>query len=916
MWLLAWRRLRHRGARTLVMAFAILVAATGFTVLTASSDAARLETVGQVKEAAPATYDVLVRPKGARSRYETAKGEVQPGFLSGIYGGISLKQWRQIQRLSGVEVAAPIAMLGAAYPAFTVPVDTQKAWSKTGTSVARVDVSWAGDNGLTVTEASPDYAITTDKPLPANRMKSADDGFWSVTKADGTRQAICPHSISEDPRPESKASWLYCFSRTSGGQASEPAYDARFGYTRYHYLGVTVPFALPYVIAAVDPASEDALVGLDSARTSGKPLSNATGRYPAAYGGHGLPVLASTEFDISEDATITVSRLPAKARRDVLNGANADALKPYAGRVISSQKLSAEDVQALFFDQLRTAEPYTPIGVASRGLPGEVTQLVQADAPTFQQIVQGLRVHLSPSPVLGVSTDPRAAAPASDEPVARATRVVQGPHVEGSIPPAPATLRLRGTFDPARLAHVGDLTDKTLAGYATARSDGVGAASAHALGDKPLLPSTSAAGLVQPAPTMITTLKAAVAQLRDWSGFSAAAPISAIRVRVAGASVYNEAARERIRLVADRIHRTTGLDVDITTGASTTSQTIVLPAGIHGRPQLTLRQAWVKLGVATTIINAVDKKSLFLFVLVLLVSACSIANAAIAVVRARRIELGVLACLGWRRSALFRTVLYELGGIAVGAGAVSVVLSLALAAALGTPVSLARALLALPAALLVALLAGAAPALLAARADPMDAVQPVGGESRKPRHARSVITLAALNLQLNKSRTVIAVLGLLVAVTVATVLMAVVLGFQGAVVGTVLGDAVTVETRGADYAATAATLLLACLGVTTVLYLNIRDRGTEIATLRAIGWTERQLAVLITAEGTLLALAGTIPGVLIGLALAGLLVGQVTAPMLMGALIAWALATALASLAAYAATGLVRLVPTTDLLAE
>lgn len=81
MWQLAWRRVLHRGARTLVLGFAILVAATGFTVLTASSSASRLETVGNVRAEASSTYDILVRPEGTRTELEESQGLVQPGFL-------------------------------------------------------------------------------------------------------------------------------------------------------------------------------------------------------------------------------------------------------------------------------------------------------------------------------------------------------------------------------------------------------------------------------------------------------------------------------------------------------------------------------------------------------------------------------------------------------------------------------------------------------------------------------------------------------------------------------------------------------------------------------------------------------------------------------------------------------------------
>ena len=57
-------------------------------------------------------YDILVRPKGSATDLEREQGVVRPNFLSGQFGGITMKQYEQIKAISGVEVAAPIAMIG------------------------------------------------------------------------------------------------------------------------------------------------------------------------------------------------------------------------------------------------------------------------------------------------------------------------------------------------------------------------------------------------------------------------------------------------------------------------------------------------------------------------------------------------------------------------------------------------------------------------------------------------------------------------------------------------------------------------------------------------------------------------------------------------------------------------------------
>ena len=90
---LAWSQVRFRPARTLALILGVLVAATAFTVLTAASRTAQARTVGKVSANFQPAYDILVRPKGTRTAVERQTGTVQPDFLSGIYGGITMAQW-------------------------------------------------------------------------------------------------------------------------------------------------------------------------------------------------------------------------------------------------------------------------------------------------------------------------------------------------------------------------------------------------------------------------------------------------------------------------------------------------------------------------------------------------------------------------------------------------------------------------------------------------------------------------------------------------------------------------------------------------------------------------------------------------------------------------------------------------------
>ncbi len=58
------------------------------------------------------TYDILVRPPGARNPIEEKYGLVEANFTSGLSGGISFAQYQAIREIPDVEVAAPITVLG------------------------------------------------------------------------------------------------------------------------------------------------------------------------------------------------------------------------------------------------------------------------------------------------------------------------------------------------------------------------------------------------------------------------------------------------------------------------------------------------------------------------------------------------------------------------------------------------------------------------------------------------------------------------------------------------------------------------------------------------------------------------------------------------------------------------------------
>jgi putative ABC transport system permease protein len=473
-----------------------------------------------------------------------------------------------------------------------------------------------------------------------------------------------------------------------------------------------------------------------------------------------------------------------------------------------------------------------------------------------------------------------------------------------------------GEFDPAKLASFSSLSKVPLETYAPPTLTPAREQDKKALHGHPLLPTQNLGSYIQQPPLLLTTMEGLKSFLsskiwrttRDTGAVppaQRAAPISAIRVKVSGVTGPDALSLTRIRVVAQRIHDSTGLLVDITAGSSPHPVLISLPKGNFGQPALQLFEGWSKKGVTVGFLRALDRKDVGLFALILLICGFFLGNGALASVRARRTEIGTLLTLGWSRPTIFGVILAELASIGIAAGVVGAALAALLTKTLSLDAPLARSLLVIPVALALALVFGALPAWSAARGAPRDALlAPVTTRPRR-RPVRSLLGLAFANASRVPVRTALGAAGLALGVAALSVLFAIERAFQGTLVGTVLGNAVSVQVHGADFVAVGLTITLAALSVADVLYLNLRERAAEIATLKTIGWAWRHIAGVVVLEGLILGLLGSVVGATIGL-----LVGSLVFSVPLGSL---AIACAAAAVGGVAAALVASLLPLSQL---
>ena len=208
-----------------------------------------------------------------------------------------MAQWRQIEQIPGVQVAAPIAMVGYYLVNADFPVDLPAAdLARSGRQLYRTTTTWVSANGATRIVQPPTYVYVT----PDRVYKSLIGDVTPETLPDGSTVTPCPATGSaSSPFDYAQQAEAWCFSKINGLGTSETLTSPDLN----GHTGFGVSWEFPMLVAAVDPAAEAKLDGLDHAVTSGQYL-------PENYqSGDEFPVLAAADSGVGEYSVTQVQEL-------------------------------------------------------------------------------------------------------------------------------------------------------------------------------------------------------------------------------------------------------------------------------------------------------------------------------------------------------------------------------------------------------------------------------------------------------------------------------------------------------------------------------------------------------------------------------------------------------------------------------
>ncbi|MGH3304535.1 MAG: hypothetical protein ACRDOK_23210, partial [Streptosporangiaceae bacterium] len=498
---LAWSQLRFRTTRLIALLAGMLLATTAFTVLTAASRTAQLRTVGTVTAHFVPAYDILVRPKGARTRLETQTDTVQPNFLSGIYGGITLAQYHQIANIAGVQVAAPIAMVGYTLLDASIFFNLPAASSSTpGRHLYRITTTWISDAGTSHITEPPSYLYVTPDQL---KFDDISGGINEVMPGGGA-VTVCPlNQVPLDTNPFGIAaqSNADCWSEADGtGLQRLPVSPQAPEYS--------ASWVIPVLVAAIDPVAEARLDGLNKAVTSGSYLTEHASDSTADGEETEFPVLASSSSGMDEYAVTQLQQLTSPSAPPDMNVPWMTQEVAAPGRTLVTERTTAQQAYGQLLTTMR-AKPSPVKGVISGAT---VFGYWSVGQTSYRRAAGGAlapEVTHNPVSVWYAGGIPDVSMDNEDNQY----RAIS-PHTHPSNEYSPggaeawASPRLVGTFDPSKIKQFDSLSQVPLGGYEPVVAAPASAASRRALHGSDLLPNQNLGGYVGQPVNLITTLSA------------------------------------------------------------------------------------------------------------------------------------------------------------------------------------------------------------------------------------------------------------------------------------------------------------------------------------------------------------------------------------------------------------------------
>ncbi|MBH9965931.1 FtsX-like permease family protein [[Bacillus] enclensis] len=792
-----WNSWWRNKDRFILLIIGVLLLSVGLSYLVGVTQSNNGTIVNELQKRWKSSYHIVVRPQDSRSVTEKMN-LLEPNYLSGLHGGISMEQYESIKTMDDVSIAAPISMIGYVYNS----IDFEKPQiSEPGVYRMKMIETVDTGAGKEVMEGETYFTV----------------GGWDAMRA-GKEYGVSVFS----------------------GEMS---------------------YGTEILVAGIDPEQESKLVGLDEAVVTGK-----EGRYfeesdkPEEFSiGDGLvdtriPILMSNKEFIDGKMSYVFEKLDlpfgadeqTATMEEVKEKGGEDFLKTLEGKEVKEYTYTTEEAHQKMVD--RVMNPSYLTGSGSDGM----------NWMAFKPTPVEYRPVSSPFPdrwAYSYEVTPYELPEDSPLTEEQAYRPVEQ-YGEKSADWPRLKLDFLGVFDPGRLNISKDpLTELPVETYFPSKASWVLDENEEPVNPPAAMkPVNNPYGFLTKPPLMLTTIDAA-------SKIIGKDPISAIRVNVEGVEVFNEESEALLQEVAEKIEKETGLLADVTLGSSPQPALTHIPR-IEGKDSIGwIEQPWIKIGSSMTIFKEAKLGISGVVGSVVAVAIVYVFSSNLIMMYGRKKEFAVFLSLGWRPGQLSKLLMLEATFLGL---TVSLISWLILGWFMYTsPIETSgiRVFLIGLLGLLIYWLGALIPAVLVRKIEPYETMKSGEVSTGQRRIVKSQsVTGMALNGLLSKwKRTGLSVFSMGLPTGMLLFFLFVTFRLKGVMFTTWLGEYVAMEVSTMHYVAMGIALLIAILTTAEIIWQNVSERQPEIAVLKALGWRNGTIRLLVMLEG---AISGLFAGLL------------------------------------------------------
>lgn len=796
-----WNSWWRNKERFILLLVGVLILSAGLSYLIGITQANNGTVVDELQKRWKSSYHLVVRPEGSRSVTEDLN-LLEPNYLSGMEGGISLEQYELIKQIDNVDIAAPIAMIGS---------------STNYVELENPDIKEPGIYRIkTVENVNTGAKITTEE---YNQYVTV--GSWFPP--DATDYGVSPG--------------MY-----------------------------TLSYGTEVMIAGIDPEAEAALVGIDQAmaasdnsRYFSKDEPFTARQLDADIEEIQIPVIISNQDFVDANITYTIEKMdiPFEANQhetieDIRIKGKESYLDTLKGTQVEEYTYNTTDVHNMLVEKILNPSYDGIVRLPDSvwvALKPSTVKYIPVTSPFGERWPYTYEVEPFKLP--------------DDSPFYTKNMYRQfNPYSKDSSKWPKLRMNFIGVFDPHNLKVSKDpLTELPMETYFPAKAQWVMDSSNNPVNPPAdMKPTNDAYGFLTKPPLVLTTLDAAARILGD-------TPISAIRVNVTGVETMNEESEVLLKEVATKIQEKTGLITDITLGSSPQYALTHLP-GLAGEEALGwVQQPWIKLGSSISIFQEAKIGMAGVIASVILVAIVYVFASNIIMLFARKKEFAVLLSLGWRPSQLSKLLFLESTILGSLVALISWFILGMFFVSGSIDTSLLRVFLIGVSGLAIYWLGSLIPIWLIKRIKPYESMKSGEVSKRTNRivRAESVLGMSMNNLFTQWQRSLLSIIAIAVPTSLFIFFLFVTFRLKGVLYATWLGEFVGLEVGLMHYVAMGVALLIAILTTTEIMWQNVAERQPQIAVLKATGWQNKGIRLLVLLEGVL---SGLLAGILgLGIAL-------------------------------------------------